>query len=61
MFWLDSDKAHLLQETRKRQMRRASRGSRPVVLVALEAVSVVVPVDSVSVVVAVEVVSCKHI
>ena len=29
-------------------MRRASRGSRPVVLVALEAVSVVVPVDSVS-------------
>ena len=36
-------------------MRRASRGSRPVVLVALEAVSVVVPVDSVSVVEAVEV------
>ena len=36
-------------------MRRASRGSRPVVLVPLEAVSVVVPVDSVSVVVAVEV------
>ena len=42
-------------------MRRASRGSRPVVLVPLGAVSVVVPVDSVSVVVAVEVVSCKHI
>ena len=36
--WLDSDlEAHLLQQTRKRQMRRASRGSRPVVVVALEA------------------------
>ena len=38
--WLDSDlEAHLLQQTRKRQMRRASRGSRPVLVVALEAVS----------------------
>ena len=42
-------------------MRRGSRGSRPVVLVALEAVSVVAAVDSVSVVVAVEAASCKHI
>ena len=39
---LDNDLTHPLQQTRKRQMRRASRGSRPVVLVALEPFSQVI-------------------
>ena len=47
--WLDSDlEAHLLQQTRKRQLRRASRGSRPVLVVALEPDSPVMPIVVVS-------------
>ena len=49
-FCLDSDRTHPLQQTRKRQMRRASRGSRPVVVVALE-VALMVALEAVVVVV----------
>ena len=38
---LDNDQTHPLQQTRMRQMRRASRGSWPVILLALEVVLVV--------------------
>ena len=45
--WLASDQTHPLQQTRTRQMRRASRGFRPVVEVALEvALVVALVVDS---------------